>query len=80
MAKSRHTQGPWRFEEHSPNRILAPHGETVAAVYGGFTGIAEQVSNVRLVTAAPAMYEYIERKAADGDQEAQTIVSAVGGP
>ena len=80
MTKTKHTPGPWRYEEHSPNRIMAPNGETVAAVYGGFVGTAEQVSNVRLIAAVPAMYEYIGSKAASGDPDAQAIITALESP
>ena len=79
MAKSRHTQGPWSYNEESPNRVTAPEGDTVAATYGGMVGIEEQVSNTRLIAAAPTMYEYIARMASEGDQQAQTILSAMEG-
>ena len=79
MTKSRHTQGPWSYNEESPNRVTAPQGDTVAATYGGMVGMEEQVSNTRLIASAPTMYEYIGRKAAEGDQEAQAIVSAIEG-
>ena len=79
MTKMCHTQGPWSYNEESPNRVTAPQGETVAATYGGMVGMEEQVTNTRLIASVPTMYEYIGRKAAEGDQEAQAIVSAIEG-
>lgn len=77
MSKSDYTPGPWKYEPHSPNRILASNNETVAAVYGGFFGDLEQASNVRLITKAPLMYEYIAQKAKAGDPEAKSIISGI---
>ena len=77
MTKSRHTKGPWSYNEESPTRVTAPEGDTVAATYGGMVGIEEQASNTRLIALAPTMYEYIVGKASEGDQEAQAIVSAI---
>ena len=80
MAASKHTPGPWQYENHSPNRIMTTNNATVAAVYGGFVGTAEQVSNVRLITAAPTMYEYIAKRAVDGDQDAEAIIGDIESP
>ena len=79
MAKARHTPGPWRHNEQSPNRVTGPEGETVAATYSGMAGSAGQLANTRLIASAPTMYEYIEKKASEGDQEAMNIVSNIEG-
>ena len=79
MPKSRHTPGPWHYNPHSPNRVTAPNGQTVAATYGGALGDEEQVANTRLVASTPAMYEYVSKKAEEGDQDAQAIVATIEG-
>ena len=79
MTKLRPTPGPWAYNEQSPTRVTGADGETIAATYGGIVGIDEQVLNTRLIASAPTMYEYIEKKAAEGDQEAQAIVSVIEG-
>ena len=79
MTGSQHTSGPWSYNPRSANRLTGPKGETVAATYGGTVGTAEQDANTRLIASAPAMYEYIKKRAAEGEQEAQSIVAAVEG-
>ena len=80
MAKSRHTPGPWTYNENSANRVTGPTGATIAATYGGTVGTQEQVSNTRLIANAPTMYEYVVKLAAEGDEEAGSIVAVVEGP
>ncbi len=77
MAKSGHTPGPWQYNPQSANRVLGPGGQTVAATYGGRLDDEEQVANTRLIASAPVMYDYVEKKALEGDHEAQTIVAGV---
>lgn len=77
MSQLNYTPGPWKYETHSPNRVLTPNNETVAAVYGGFVDALEQASNVRLITKAPLMYEYMAKKAKAGDLDAQDIISEI---
>ena len=80
MAKPRYTPGPWRYEEESPTRVIGPKGETVAAVYGSEVGDQEQVvANVRLIASAPAMYEYVAKRAGEGDQEAEAVLVGIVG-
>ena len=74
MTDQPHTPGPWDYNEQNPSRVTAPSGATVAAVYGGMVGDSEQLANARLIAAAPAMHEYVSRKAEEGDVEAQAII------
>lgn len=37
----------------------------------------EQAANARLIAAAPTMYAYIEQRAAEGDEEALTILGGI---
>ena len=76
MANTEHTPGLWDYEtKASPTRITGPKGQTVAAVYGGFVGSKEQKANARLIALAPALFDYIEAKANEGDEEAQALVA-----
>ena len=77
MTVLKHTPGPWQYNQDSANRVTGPKGETVAAVYSGLTGTAEQVANTSLVAAAPTMLGYIAKKAGDGDEEAQGILDSL---
>ena len=77
VVKSRHTPGPWQYNPQSANRVTGPDGQIVAATYGGMTDDEEQVANTRLIASAPAMYDFIEKKALDGDQEAQAMVAGI---
>lgn len=80
MAKSNHTPGPWSYNENSPNRITAPSGETIGATYGAQLGFEQQVSNTKLISFAPIMYEYIHDRAIDGDSNAKSIVEQIDNP
>ena len=79
MTNVSHTSGPWSYNDKSANRVLGPDNQVVAATYGGSVGDAEQAANTRLIAAAPAMYEYLADRAAEGDSEAGEIVSALEG-
>jgi hypothetical protein len=37
----------------------------------------EATANARLIAACPTMYEYIQKKAEDGDAEAQSIINTL---
>jgi hypothetical protein len=51
----------------------------VAATYGGIVGEPEQVANTRLIASVPTMYDYLTRKASEGDDGARQIVAAIEG-
>ena len=78
MIDSEHTPGPWGYNPDSPNRVTGPRGETISATYGGMVGDKEQLANARLISNAPAMLEYIARRAAAGDEEANGILESMG--
>ena len=70
-----HTRGPWV--------VHGPTAYCVSGPDGGFVGRADTTrpeweANLRLMAAAPTMYEYIARKAQEGDPDAQKIVALVG--
>lgn len=74
MTELSHTPGPWSYQERNPTRVTGPNGETIAGVYGGFVGSEQQLANARLIASAPAMYEYVARRASEGDEEAQAAL------
>jgi hypothetical protein len=55
--------------------VTGPKGEQIAAVYGGFVGEAQQLSNARLIAVAPALLDYVMTRAEQGDEEAEALVS-----
>lgn len=77
MVESRYTSGPWTYNEKSANRVTGPEGVTIAATYGGIVGTEEQVYNTRLIANAPAMFEYILNRAAEGDKQAKQIIADI---
>lgn len=78
MTKLEHTPGPWTYNPESPNRVTGPRGETISATYGGMVGDKEQLANARLISNAPAMLEYLQKRAGEGDEEARGILEAMG--
>lgn len=85
MSESKHTPGPWEIAAERPPETSAewlwigPAGwKTRVArvvVYDGEQ--REQQANARLIAACPTMYDYIAKRAADGDADAQAIVEAI---
>ncbi len=81
MAESQHTPGPWLYmAAKTPTRITGSKDEQIAAVYGGMVGEVEQLSNARLIAAAPALLEYATKMAGKGDQEAEELLAALEAP
>ena len=79
MTATKHTPGPWSYNELSANRVMAPDNQVVAATYGGFVGSDEQEANTRIVAAAPALYGYVRRRASEGDQDAIALLASIDG-
>ena len=80
MPDPEHTPGPWKHNPNSANRIMTQDDSIVAATYGGFSDAEEQAANTRLLTAAPDMYDYVVKKAAEGDAEAQALAASIDAP
>ena len=79
MTATKYTPGPWNYNELSPNRVMGPDNQVVAATYGGFVGSDEQASNTRIVAAAPVLYEYVLRRASKGDPDAKSLLATIDG-
>lgn len=79
---SAHTPGPWRAERTQASAywdwtVMAPSGKGRTMQIGIDTDNTE--ADARLIAAAPAMHDYIARRAADGDTEAAQILEALSG-
>ena len=92
MSAPQFTPGPWRLDCSNGERlVLSPleatdeMGETYPVpvcdlMRGGF--VVDDLgysldANARLIAASPTMAEYIQRKAAEGDEEAARIMELV---
>lgn len=74
---SGHTKGPWEADDcegYSIWRVFAPGRIILAQVVGDS---AETDANARLIAASPTMYEYVARKAAEGDADAARIIASI---
>lgn len=73
------TPGPWEAARRlgRTNRVISTDGKAndgflIASAHG-----PDQEANAHLMAASPTMFEFIERKAAEGDVEARGIVEAI---
>lgn len=82
--QDKHTPGPWeamgnwvRSPMHQPEGL--PRGVQIAECRDGYflPHTPEAKANARLIAAAPSMYDYLRRKAADGCREAQEIMEVI---
>ena len=78
--KSGHTPGPWSYEKSHPNAgsyatIRGADGEALCHI--GLVMPADE-HDARLIAASPTMYEYVRRKADEGDRYAAAIIAAIG--
>ena len=73
----KHTPGPWLTQNTAGHDI---HGQ--AAVYSESSGkdlaiVYDGDANARLISAAPMMFSYIEKKSMEGDKEATRILAEI---
>ena len=82
--QDKHTPGPWeatgnyvRSPMHQPEGL--PRGVQIVECRDGYflPHTEEAKANARLIAAAPSMYDYLRRKAADGCREAQEIMEVI---
>ena len=64
----------WTRTDDNP-RLIKEDSTTLASVFGGIQGELEQRDNARLIVAAPAMRDYVQQKASNGDLEAVEIIA-----
>jgi hypothetical protein len=78
------TPGPWTYDqtvcitgsEHLPC-VVDAYGLVVAECQDDGHSEIECEANAHLIAASPTMYDYIERKAAGGCEEARMILEAI---
>lgn len=86
------TPGPWTFSQDNQfgdtrfyvaqqeGAPYTPNYSDVATLIAETCSgdrVAVQQANARLIAAAPSMYDYLRRKAADGCREAQEIMEVI---
>jgi hypothetical protein len=76
----KHTPGPWKTERHSATiAIRDANDKIIGEIYGSITRPErEWHANARLIAACPTMYDYIRRRAEEGDEDAVKIIAAIG--
>jgi len=80
-----HTKGPWEvkedrvitsaIDEYGRRKELLLTGVSLTA--GNHPDRKEAEANARLIAESPTMFEYITKKAKEGDDEAKQIVDKV---
>ena len=65
-----HTPGAWWI--NGEKSVRGPNGEYIARC-----NWKNGTSNARLIAASPTMYEYLRKRAEDGDVEAKAIMESI---
>jgi hypothetical protein len=87
--ETKHTPGPW-FQSHrktAPDsyntQVYTQNGEAICTLawypkpeVNGVVGTYRE-ANARLIAACPTMYDFINKKAGEGDAEAKQIISTI---
>lgn len=71
--KSAFTPGPWFTTGHGEIVTGAPPCDSIAMVLMHAAGPA----NARLIAASPTLYEFVAKKAAEGDRDAAALIAAI---
>lgn len=83
---TKHAPGPWRYEadmdgDHaiwgSNNTLLAVTDGWERSQYQTPRTREEDEANARLIAAAPDLFDYIVKRANEGDADAQTILTSI---
>ncbi len=71
-----HTKGPWEVNlKGSDAKVVCPDGRYF--LIGDIIYHEENKANAHLIAACPTMYDYIAKKAAEGDEDAAKIIAAI---
>jgi hypothetical protein len=78
----KHTPGKWEVEKTKEGLLIirSEEGFVPANINGDITSkeYGKQIkANARLIASSPIMYEYINKKAIEGDKEAKEIVNKI---
>lgn len=76
---TKHTPGQWHIENYPPGQtfIYAEDGSIVCEVNHDHRQPEEVEANARLLAAAPAMLDYIRKKAEEGGLHARALLSEI---
>lgn len=81
---TKHTPGPWEWDgtvwdydeaQHAPWLVQSGSDGRNHVLRGSIQANTEE--DARLIAAAPTMYAYIEQRAAEGDEDARTILGVI---
>lgn len=72
-----YTPGPWRVKPQRVNfSVVAANGDYIVDCVRGSK--SQQIThNARLIAASPRMYEFIAKRAEQGDADAASIIAAI---
>jgi glucose-6-phosphate dehydrogenase assembly protein OpcA len=80
MSKAAYTPGSWRIGRTKSTIVCDTKDETTHhTLYSGAL-IAESIKhepNARLIAASPIMFDYLNRKATEGDADAAKIIASI---
>jgi hypothetical protein len=80
---AKHTPGPWLSHPHvnTDSKVVHHDGENIYTATGLIaktTGdLKEHSANAALIAASPLMYDFITKKASDGDKEAKSMLDSL---
>ena len=83
--KTKFTKGEWESGENSSYFEVKRKGNPVGTICAVFDCVQkgyeisaeEQEANAKLIAASPIMYNYIVKKAEEGDEDAKLIVATL---
>ena len=70
---SGHTPAPWKAEEDGI--VVDENDDVIAEVYGDTDH--EINANARLIASSPTLFDFVAKKAAEGDADAARIISLI---
>jgi hypothetical protein len=86
--RTEHTPGPWVVEvvkgSYQRPALVMSGTKVVASCLGdqldpGASSIREATANAHLIAVAPELYEYLSRRANEGDEEARRLLAKAEG-
>jgi hypothetical protein len=72
------SSSPWHYDDWNPRRIIDADSTTIASVFGGLSGDLGQLANAKLISAAPAMRDYVQAKSDADDEGAKAVLEGIG--
>lgn len=78
MTSTAHTPGPWVAETYQgrTTRLRVRTAEQAVTICQ-VTALIHKEANARLIAASPTLYEYVAKKANEGDADAARIIASI---